>query len=150
MPAWQLKLHCKSFLDGAFRLCYNDRTNRRYNINLPKVFGACVQRDNPNQSAEQTPHADPKNDAVIRRILEEAEEEGLCAYHELRHRNTGRTSWVEAHLLFPGAVSVLAAHRAATSVENRIREALGGEVIVTTHLEPRENHEAEHPDSQSG
>jgi cation diffusion facilitator family transporter len=88
--------------------------------------------------------ADPEKDAAIRNILDEAKEQGLCSYHELRHRNTGRTFWVEAHLLFPGDVSVRDAHRTATAVEKRIRDAIGGVAIVTTHLEPRENHEEEH------
>lgn len=87
---------------------------------------------------------DPAKDSSIRRVLEEAHSEGVCFYHELRHRNTGRTSWVEVHLLFPGAVSVREAHRAATGIEKRIRDAVGGEVTVTTHLEPLENHEEEH------
>ncbi|MCA9445466.1 MAG: cation transporter [Candidatus Omnitrophica bacterium] len=86
----------------------------------------------------------PKQDAVIREILEKAESEGVCRFHELRHRNTGRTAWVEVHLLFPEGSSLKNAHRGATEIEEKINAALPGQVIVTTHLEPLETHKAEH------
>jgi cation diffusion facilitator family transporter len=86
----------------------------------------------------------PRHDRIIREILAQAESEEVCHFHELRHRNTGRTSWVEVHLLFPGESSLKIAHRKATEIEKRINKELPGEVIVTTHLEPVENHRAEH------
>ncbi len=86
----------------------------------------------------------PKQDRIIREILQQAEAEGVCRFHELRHRNTGRTAWVEVHLLFSGESSLKDAHRKATEIETKINLALPGEVIVTTHLEPVENHGAEH------
>ncbi len=88
--------------------------------------------------------ANPTQDKLIRGILQDAEAEGICRFHELRHRNTGRTAWVEVHLLFPLESSLQDAHRKATEIEQRIHTALPGEVIVTTHLEPQENHRAEH------
>lgn len=86
----------------------------------------------------------PDQDRIIRDVLALAEKEGICMFHELRHRNTGRTAWVEVHLLFPDGISLQTAHRQATEIEKRIGDALPGEVIVTTHLEPQRNHRAEH------
>jgi len=87
---------------------------------------------------------DPEQDKIIRDILEEAESGGACKFHELRHRNTGRTAWVEVHLLFPEDHSLKTAHRKATEIERQIGASLPGDVIVTTHLEPLEHHSAEH------
>lgn len=86
----------------------------------------------------------PDQDRLIRDVLAQADREGICRFHELRHRNTGRTAWVEVHLLFPDGISLQTAHRQATDIEKRIGDALPGEVIVTTHLEPQRNHTAEH------
>lgn len=93
---------------------------------------------------------DPELDGRIRAILVEASDKHLCTFHELRHRNTGRTTWIEVHLLFPGDVTIREAHRVATAVEHQIESTIGGRVVVTTHLEPRENHEAEHSELPIG
>lgn len=87
---------------------------------------------------------DPEVERIIRRILHEAENKCLCFFHELRIRNTGRTTWVEMHMLFPEEVTIRQAHRTATLIEHAIQLELGGRVVITTHMEPWETHEQEH------
>ena len=87
---------------------------------------------------------DPELDKAIRRILRDAEDRCLCFFHELRIRNTGRTTWVEMHMLFPRDVTIREAHRVATRIEHAIDDAVGGRVIVTSHMEPWDTHEEEH------
>jgi divalent metal cation (Fe/Co/Zn/Cd) transporter len=57
--------------------------------------------------------------------------------------------WVEVHLLFPGQQDLESAHAAATQLESEIERELEGQpVVVTTHLEPLEQHALHHPAAQ--
>ena len=86
----------------------------------------------------------PETDVKLRKILErEATERGL-QFHELRHRNSGTALWVDVHLLFPAGTKIEDAHWRATEIEARIKEALAMPVVVTTHLEPIEEHDRTH------
>jgi cation diffusion facilitator family transporter len=88
---------------------------------------------------------DPAIDAVLRRVLDEWVASSGGRYHDLRHRSGGNVIWVEVHLLFPGELTLEAAHEAATSLEHEIERNLKGHpVVVTTHLEPMEQHEQHH------
>lgn len=81
--------------------------------------------------------ADPALDGRISGVLEgEAAARGL-SFHNLRHRCTGRTHWVEFHLVFPDQVSIRDAHRAATEIEGRIAGMLEPRGRVISHLEPQ-------------
>jgi len=81
--------------------------------------------------------ADPEVEAELHRMLDaETSARGL-AWHNLRHRSSGRTHWVEFHLVFPDDTSVRDAHEAATAVERRVSESLGSKTRVISHLEPR-------------
>lgn len=67
------------------------------------------------------------------------------SYHNLRHRHSGRTHWVEFHLVFPDETGVLDAHEVATALEGRVAGLLGPDVRVISHLEPRSaEHDEEH------
>jgi len=66
----------------------------------------------------------------------ECESRGL-SYHNLRHRHSGRTHWVEFHLVFPDGTGIREAHEAATEMEGRVASLLGPDVRVISHLEPR-------------
>lgn len=59
------------------------------------------------------------------------------SYHNLRHRHSGRTHWVEFHLVFPDSTGLQEAHDIATAVEARIASLLEPDCRVITHLEPR-------------
>lgn len=63
-------------------------------------------------------------------------ERGL-SFHNLRHRCSGRTHWVEFHLVFPDQMSIRDAHRAATEIESEIAALLVPRGRVISHLEPR-------------
>ena len=70
----------------------------------------------------------------IREILEPYRVRGI-EYHALRTRRAGRVRMVDMHLLVPGEMTVREGHRVADEVEQAIRAALPGSVVLT-HLEP--------------
>ncbi len=87
--------------------------------------------------------ADPKVEREICDLLDrEVGQRGL-SYHNLRHRHSGRTHWVEFHLVFDDALTVGQAHEAATEIEASVAELLRPDGRVISHLEPKsaENHE---------
>ena len=91
--------------------------------------------------------ADPDATQALLDELTEAKADGTIAeYHQVRHRRSGDQVWVEYHLMFPGDMSIRAAHARSHEVEDRV-DALfpDDEVHVTAHLEPRRHDEA-HPD----
>ena len=68
--------------------------------------------------------SDPKAEKQICDLLDrEVKEKGL-SYHNLRYRHSGRTHWVEFHLVFDDSLTVGAAHEVATEVEARVAELL--------------------------
>ncbi|MBI3469597.1 MAG: cation transporter [Planctomycetes bacterium] len=88
----------------------------------------------------------PEIDRVLRVILDAWAVESAGQYHGLRHRSVGNKLWIEMHLLFPGRLDLETVHAAATKLEDQIeRELAGTQVVLTTHLEPLEQHEAHHP-----
>ncbi len=81
--------------------------------------------------------ADLKVEKNLRECLDaECVQLGL-SYHNLRHRHSGRTHWVEFHLVFPDDTDLLDAHDVATRLEGRVASLLGPDVRVISHLEPR-------------
>lgn len=81
--------------------------------------------------------ADPEVEARIRELLDrEAKQRGL-SYHNFRHRHSGRTHWVEFHLVFDDKLTVRQAHDSATAVEEKVAALLHPDGRVITHLEPR-------------
>lgn len=89
---------------------------------------------------------DPEIDARLRGVLDDWAASTGGQYHDLRHRRAGDLVWIEVHLLFPGHQSLERAHAGATTVEGAIDRALRGRrVVVTTHLEPLDQHAKHHP-----
>ncbi|RPJ33414.1 MAG: cation transporter [Verrucomicrobiaceae bacterium] len=88
--------------------------------------------------------SDPAIEQKIRDLLdEEAGKLGL-SYHNLRHRHSGRTHWVEFHLVFDDAMTVGEAHSSATRIESSVAAMLQPDGRVISHLEPRSaEHEVE-------
>jgi cation diffusion facilitator family transporter len=87
--------------------------------------------------------ADPKVEREICELLDrEVSQRGL-SYHNLRHRHSGRTHWVEFHLVLDDALTVGQAHEAATEIEASVAELLHPDGRVISHLEPKsaEHHE---------
>lgn len=86
----------------------------------------------------------PEIDRALRQVLEKGLPGSMNSYHNLRHRTTGNTTWVELHALFDDKVSLKKAHEDATVLERRMIDAVKGDVIITIHLEPEGSHEEDH------
>lgn len=87
--------------------------------------------------------SDPAMEKQIRELLDgEVARRGL-SYHNFRHRHSGRTHWIEFHLVFDDNLSVGLAHEAATEIEAAIAAILHPDGRVISHLEPKsaEHHE---------
>ncbi len=93
--------------------------------------------------------ADPKITKTLRECLDAAYDEGLMQdYHQLRHRQSNESLYVELHLLFPGDWTMDQAHKNVSVIEGRIIECLPEHfVYVTSHLEPAD-HVAAHPEGE--
>lgn len=80
-------------------------------------------------------------DLVVERQLRDLLDAGCekygLSYHNLRHRHSGRTHWVELHLVFPDEMTVSRAHEIATGIEAEVAASLEPDGRVITHLEPR-------------
>jgi divalent metal cation (Fe/Co/Zn/Cd) transporter len=59
------------------------------------------------------------------------------SHHNLRHRHSGRTHWVEFHLVFDDSLTVGAAHSYATEIEASVATMLHPDGRVISHLEPK-------------
>ena len=86
--------------------------------------------------------SDPEVEAKLRGVLDLETGKRGVAWHNLRYRFSGRTHWVEIHLVFPDETSVHEAHEAATDIERSVSEFLGPRVRVISHLEPRSAEDA--------
>jgi cation diffusion facilitator family transporter len=81
--------------------------------------------------------------AICDLLASETAQKGLT-YHNFRHRHSGRTHWVEFHLVFDDALTVGEAHELATEIESRVAAMLHPDGRVISHLEPKSvGHRAE-------
>jgi cation diffusion facilitator family transporter len=83
-----------------------------------------------------TDEADQEVEKSLREALEEECRRHDFTYHNLRHRHSGRTHWVEFHLLMPDEMTLVKAHDEATEIEAKIATLIGPDVRVISHLEP--------------
>lgn len=81
--------------------------------------------------------ADPVIEQQARELLDARTADHGLAYHNFRHRHSGRAHWIEFHLVFPDGISVETAHRQATEIEAEVAFLIAPEGRVITHLEPR-------------
>lgn len=88
--------------------------------------------------------ADPAVQQQLLDLLERETSQRGLTYHQLRHRNHGDAHWIEFHLLFPANVSLSAAHREATAIEQVIERSIQPRAYVTTHLECSADHDELH------
>ena len=79
----------------------------------------------------------PRSEQRIRDLLDGRWRNAGLSYHNLRHRHSGRTHWVEFHLVFDDSLSVGEAHAAATAIEASVAEMLHPDGRVISHLEPQ-------------
>lgn len=83
---------------------------------------------------------DESDPVVERRICDLLDREVAqrdLSYHNFRHRHSGRTHWVEFHLVFGDDLTIGQAHEAATEIEASVAALLHPNGRVISHLEPR-------------
>jgi cation diffusion facilitator family transporter len=83
---------------------------------------------------------DVQDQAKLASILDshvgpEGVEPRICSFHKLRHRHSGRYHWVDFHMMVPGWWNIEQGHRAASTIEYEIEQALH-EGNATAHVEP--------------
>jgi len=88
--------------------------------------------------------ADPAVQVAIVARLDAATAKHRVTWHQMRHRHLGDGHWVDFHLVFDDETTVRDAHEIATDFEREVRDEMGPSTIVTTHLEPMEDHERIH------
>jgi cation diffusion facilitator family transporter len=69
------------------------------------------------------------------RSLVSSEASGALEAHDLRTRRAGRITFVEFHLVVPGAMAVSEAHEICDRIETALKFALGN-AVITIHVEP--------------
>jgi cation diffusion facilitator family transporter len=86
----------------------------------------------------------PEADEKITTILDQPLPGSMDSYHNLRHRTTGDTTWIELHAVFKKDIDLKSAHEDATTLERKLIDGIEGDVIVTIHLEPKGSHREAH------
>ena len=61
--------------------------------------------------------------------------DGAIEAHDIRTRQAGKMTFIDFHLVVPGAMSVDEAHAICDKIESKLREAVR-EVQITIHVEP--------------
>jgi cation diffusion facilitator family transporter len=80
--------------------------------------------------------AAPAEEIVERiRVLVGEHAEGAIEAHDLRTRHAGRLTFLEFHLVVPGAMSVEAAHAICDRIEAALKAEMDG-LMITIHVEP--------------
>jgi divalent metal cation (Fe/Co/Zn/Cd) transporter len=69
------------------------------------------------------------------RALISTEATGALEAHDLRTRHAGRATFVEFHLVVPGAMTVSDAHDICDRIERAIKQEIEG-AVITIHVEP--------------
>jgi cation diffusion facilitator family transporter len=77
---------------------------------------------------------EPKLLNQIREIIS-ANAEGAIEAHDIRTRQAGKMTFIDFHLVVPGAMSVEAAHAICDEIEAKLKEAVEG-AQITIHVEP--------------
>jgi cation diffusion facilitator family transporter len=80
--------------------------------------------------------AAPAPDIVARiRAMVAEHAEGAIEAHDLRTRHAGRLTFLEFHLVVPGAMTVSAAHAICDRIEAALKAEMEG-LMITIHVEP--------------
>jgi cation diffusion facilitator family transporter len=72
--------------------------------------------------------------ARIRELIS-SNAEGAIEAHDLRTRQAGRRTFIDLHLVVPGAMSVSQAHDICDRIEQALKVEVG-DALVTIHVEP--------------
>ena len=79
--------------------------------------------------------APPETQARIWDLISE-HGKGAMEAHDLRTRHAGRMTFIEFHLVVPGQLCVADAHEICDRIERGLKAEMGGEALVTIHVEP--------------
>ena len=94
--------------------------------------GFSVVRSSVGGLMDEAPGSDTMD--RIRRLVNE-HAEGALEAHDLRTRHAGRLTYLEFHLVVPGAMRVDEAHDICDRVETALKHEVQG-LVVTIHVEP--------------
>jgi cation diffusion facilitator family transporter len=96
------------------------------------VWGYLMIRDSVRGLMDEAPRPE-----VIERIraLVSQHAEGALEVHDLRTRHAGSMTFLEFHLVVPGAMTVAAAHVICDRIEEGLRAEMAG-LRTTIHVEP--------------
>ncbi len=83
-------------------------------------------------------------DKALKAVLKNELPGGILEWHHLRHRTSGKTTWVELHTVFEDETSLVQAHEDATILERNLIDALRNDAVVTIHMEPKKAHDEAH------
>ena len=72
----------------------------------------------------------------VRRIIA-TQSDGAVEAHDLRTRAAGSATFIEFHLVVPGAITVTEAHAMCDRIEAALKQLISG-CVVTIHVEPEE------------
>jgi len=86
----------------------------------------------------------PSVDRALNEVLNNELPEGATDWHQLRHRTSGNTTWIEFHLVFKDDINLKKAHDRATLLERKLIDALRTDAVITIHLEPHDAHDESH------
>ena len=78
----------------------------------------------------------PAVQKIIREVIA-ANADGAIEAHDIRTRQAGKLTFIDFHLVVPGAMSVEEAHKICDCVEAKLRDAVE-DVQVTIHVEPED------------
>jgi len=79
---------------------------------------------------------EPARLRTIREIIS-SNADGAIEAHDIRTRQAGKMTFIDFHLVVPGAMSVAEAHTICDRIEAKLREAVA-DVLITIHVEPEE------------
>lgn len=71
---------------------------------------------------------------IIKDVIS-SEAVGAHEAHDLRTRHAGSATFIDFHLVVPGALSVAEAHEICDRIERRLKQAIG-EAVINIHVEP--------------
>lgn len=78
----------------------------------------------------------PQTQKMLREVIA-SNADGAIEAHDIRTRQAGKMTFIDFHLVVPGAMSVDAAHAICDRIEAKLREAVS-DVQITIHVEPEE------------
>jgi cation diffusion facilitator family transporter len=78
----------------------------------------------------------PETQRMIREVIA-TNAEGAIEAHDIRTRQAGKMTFIDFHLVVPGAMSVDTAHAICDRIEARLREVVK-DALITIHVEPEE------------